>query len=127
MPLRRSFLGELKRRNVLRAGILYIGVIWALSQGAAQLLPVFDVPNWVVRAFVIAGIVGFPFWLAFAWFYELTPEGIKRESDVTPDASITRSTGRKLDFAIIGVLAIAVVLLVTERFFMKPALANDLS
>ena len=122
-----SFLGELKRRNVLRAGILYIGVMWALSQGAAQLLPVFDVPNWIVRALVIAGIVGFPFWLAFAWFYELTPEGIRRESDVPADASIARSTGRKLDFAIIGVLAVAVVLLVTERFFMKPAQASDLS
>ena len=111
-----SFLGELKRRNVLRAAILYIGVIWALSQGAAQLLPVFDVPNWVVRAFVIAGIVGFPFWLAFAWFYELTPQGLRRESDVAPDASIARRTGRKLDFAIIGVLTIAVVLLLTDRF-----------
>ena len=115
MPLRNSFLGELKRRNVLRAGILYIGVVWALSQGAAQLLPVFDVPNWIVRAFVIAGIVGFPFWLMFAWFYELTPQGIRRESDVSADASIVRSTGRKLDFAIIAVLAVAVVLLLTER------------
>src|ERR1700722_19744600 len=113
---RPSFFSELRRRNVVRAGLLYIGVVWALSQGLAQLLPVFDVPNWVIRAFVIFGIVGFPFWLVFAWLYELTPEGLKRESDVPPDASIARHTGRKLDFAIIAVLALAVVLLVTDRW-----------
>jgi TolB-like protein/Flp pilus assembly protein TadD len=116
MSIKPSFFGELKRRNVLRAGILYIGVIWALAQGAAQLLPVFDVPNWIVRTFVIAGIVGFPFWLLFAWFYELTPQGLKRESEIAADASITRNTGRKLDLAIISVLSAAVVLLVTDRF-----------
>ncbi len=110
-----SFFAELKRRNVLRAGVLYIGVVWALSQGFAQLLPVFDVPNWVVRAFVIAGVAGFPFWLVFAWVYELTPEGLKRESEVPAEVSIARRTGRKLDFAIIGVLAVAVVLLLIER------------
>lgn len=96
----RSFLGELKRRNVLRAAVLYIGVVWALSQGAAQLLPVFDVPNWVVRALVIAGVVGFPFWLLFAWFYELTPEGLKRDSEVDVDDTAARSTGRKLDMMV---------------------------
>jgi hypothetical protein len=52
-----SFLAELKRRNVLRAGALYIGAAWALSQGVAQLLPVFDIPNWVVRWFVIATVI----------------------------------------------------------------------
>jgi TolB-like protein/Tfp pilus assembly protein PilF len=122
-----SFFAELKRRNVLRAGLLYVGIVWALSQGAAQLLPVFEVPNWIVRAFVIAGVIGFPFWLVFAWFYEFTPQGLRRESDVATDASIARSTGRKLDFAIIGVLAVAVVLLLTDRFFMKPAVASERS
>lgn len=111
-----SLLAELQRRNVFRAGLLYIGVIWALSQGLAQVLPVFDVPNQVVRWLIVAGIVGFPFWLAFAWFFELTPEGLKLESKVAADASITPRTGRKLDFLIIGVLAVAVVLLLTDRF-----------
>lgn len=120
MSRRPSFFSELRRRNVVRAGLLYVGVVWALSQGLAQLLPVFDVPNWVVRAFVIFGIVGFPFWLVFAWLYELTPDGLKRESDVPPDASIARHTGRKLDFAIIAVLALAVALLVTDRW-LRPA------
>ena len=111
-----SFFTELKRRNVLRAGALYIGAAWALSQGVAQLLPVFDFPNWVVRWFVIAAIIGFPFAMLFSWFYEWTPQGIQRESDVAPDASVTRETGRKLDRWIIAVLSIAVVLLLADIF-----------
>src|SRR5476651_1037196 len=111
-----SFFAELKRRNVLRAGALYIGAAWALSQGVAQLLPVFDFPNWVVRWLVIAAIVGFPFAMLFSWFFEWTPQGIQRESEVAPDASITRETGRKLDRWIIAVLAVAIVLLLTNTF-----------
>ncbi|HTD29637.1 MAG TPA: tetratricopeptide repeat protein, partial [Xanthomonadaceae bacterium] len=112
----RSFLAELKRRNVLRAGALYIGAAWALSQGVAQLLPVFDIPNWVVRWFVIAAVIGFPFAMLFSWFYEWTPQGIVRESEVAPDESVTRETGRKLDRWIIAVLSIAVVLLLADVF-----------
>ena len=115
----RSFVGELRRRNVLRAGALYAAGVWALAQGIAQLGPAFGVPDWGTRWFVIAAVIGFPFWIAFAWFYEFTPEGLKRESEVEPDESITHHTGRKLDFAIIGVLAIAVVLLVTDRFVLR--------
>jgi TolB-like protein/lipoprotein NlpI len=114
--MRRSLFAELKRRNVFRAAILYIGVVWALSQGAAQLLPVFDVPNWAVRWFIVAAIIGFPFWVAFAWFYEFTPEGLKRESEIDPAESITAHTGRTMDRWIIGVLAVAVVLLLTNTF-----------
>jgi TolB-like protein/cytochrome c-type biogenesis protein CcmH/NrfG len=115
----RSFLGELRRRNVLRAGALYAAGVWALAQGIAQLGPSVGAPDWTTRWFLIAAIIGFPFWIAFAWFYEFTPEGLKRESEVEPDESITHHTGRKLDFAIIGVLAIAVVLLVTDRFVLR--------
>jgi TolB-like protein/Flp pilus assembly protein TadD len=115
----RSIFGELRRRNVLRAGALYIAGVWALAQGIAQLGPSVGAPDWTTRWFLIAAIIGFPFWIAFAWFYEFTPEGLKRESEVEPDESITHHTGRKLDFAIIGVLAIAVVLLVTDRFVLR--------
>ena len=119
--MRRSLFAELRRRNVFRAAILYIGVVWALSQGAAQLLPVFDVPNWAVRSFIVAVVIGFPFWIAFAWFFEFTPEGLRLERDVEPHESITHVTGRKLDFAIIGVLSVAVVLLLTDRFVLHGA------
>ncbi|HEU4857008.1 MAG TPA: tetratricopeptide repeat protein, partial [Rhodanobacteraceae bacterium] len=117
--MRPSFFAELKRRNVLRAGVLYAGAAWALSQGIAQLGPLFDAPNWAMRAFVIACVIGFPFWVAFAWFYEFTPQGIKRESEAIPNASITHSTARKLDFAIIGVLVVAVALLASGYFVKR--------
>ncbi|MGH8121999.1 MAG: tetratricopeptide repeat protein [Rudaea sp.] len=113
-----SFFTELKRRNVLRAAALYIGAAWALSQGLAQLLPVFDVANWVIRWFVIAAVIGFPFAMLFSWFYEWTPHGIQRESEIVADASITRSTGKKLDRWIIALLGIAVVLLLTDKFVL---------
>jgi TolB-like protein/Flp pilus assembly protein TadD len=112
-------LDELRRRNVIRSAILYVGAVWALAQGISQLGPTFGAPEWFTRAFVIAAAIGFPFWLAFAWFYEWTPEGLKRESDIAPGESITRHTGRKLDFAIIAVLAVAVVLLLTDRFMVR--------
>ena len=116
--MKRSLLAEIKRRNVLRAGAFYVAAAWALAQGIAQLGPAFGMPEWGTRWFVIAAAVGFPFWIAFAWFYEFTPEGLKRESEVERHESITHHTGRKLDFAIIGVLVVAVVLLVTDRFVL---------
>jgi len=110
-----SLFAELQRRNVIRAGLLYIGAIWALAQGVSQIGPAFGMPDWATRWFVTAGVIGLPFWLAFAWFFELTPEGLKLESKVAPDASITPQTGRRMDFLIIGVLGLAVVLLITDR------------
>lgn len=124
----RAFLVELKRRNVFRAALLYIGAIWALAQGIAGLAPELGMPDWSTRAFIVAGAIGFPFWLLFAWFYELTPEGLKRESQIHVDESITRQTGRKLDYWIIGVLTVAVVLLLTDKLLLRdPPLADALS
>jgi TolB-like protein/Tfp pilus assembly protein PilF len=114
-----SLFAELQRRNVLRAAVLYAGAVWALAQGLAQLLPLFGDYGWIARWFVIAGIVGFPFWIAFAWFYEFTPQGLKRESEIAPDDSTAHSTGRKLDKWIIAVLVVAVVLLLTNTFVWR--------
>jgi TolB-like protein/Tfp pilus assembly protein PilF len=77
-----DFFGELKRRNVYKVAVAYIVAGWALSQGIAQVLPVFDVPNWIIRLFVVLIITGFPIALVFAWAYEITPEGVKRAEDV---------------------------------------------
>ena len=109
---------ELKRRNVLRAAVLYVGAAWALAQGIAQLGSLVGVPDWAVRWLIVAAVIGFPFWIAFAWFYEFTPSGLKRESEIAPDDSVAYSTGRKLDFWIIGVLVVAVVLLLTNTFVL---------
>src|SRR5262245_19989109 len=79
-----SFFSELKRRNVYKVAVAYIVGGWALSQGLAQVLPVFDVPNWIIRLFVALIIIGFPIALIFAWAFEITPEGVKRTEDVDP-------------------------------------------
>lgn len=117
--MKRGLFSELKRRNVIRSAVLYVGAVWALAQGIAQLAPLFGDYDWVARGFVIAGCIGFPFWVAFAWFYEFTPEGLKRESEIDPADSAAHRTSRKLDFAIIGVLSVAVVLLLTDRFVLR--------
>ena len=112
------FVAELKRRNVLRAGALYAAAVWATAQGISQLSAPFGLPDWVTRWFVIACAIGFPFWLVFAWFYELTPSGLKRESEIAPENSITQHTGKKFDRWIIAVMALAIVLLVTNTFVL---------
>jgi TolB-like protein/Tfp pilus assembly protein PilF len=73
-----NFLSELKRRNVYKVAVAYIVAGWALSQGIAQVLPVFDVPNWTIRLIVVLIIIGLPVALVLAWAFEITPEGIKR-------------------------------------------------
>src|ERR1041384_98788 len=75
---RGNFFAELKRRNVYKVAIAYIVGGWALSQGIAQVFPVFDVPNWVIRLLVVLIVIGLPIALVLAWTFEITPEGIKR-------------------------------------------------
>lgn len=125
--MKRGLFSELKRRNVHRAAILYVGAVWALAQGIAAVGPAVGITASGTRYFLVAATVGFPFWLAIAWFYELTPKGLRRERDVAASESITRQTGRKLDLAIIGVLSVAVVLLLTNTFVWheKADLAGD--
>src|SRR5436309_807836 len=73
-----NFLAELKRRNVYKVAIAYIIAGWALSQGVAQVFPVFDIPNWAIRLIVLLIILGLPIAVVLAWMFELTPQGIKR-------------------------------------------------
>ena len=80
----KDFFAELKRRNVYKVAIAYVIAGWALAQGIAQVFPVFDVPNWVIRLIVALIVIGFPIALIFAWAFEITPEGIKRTEDVDP-------------------------------------------
>lgn len=120
-----TVLRELQRRNVIRAAILYVTGVWALAQGIVSLGPSLGIPEGATRWFLVAAAIGFPFWIAFAWFYELTPVGIRRESEVDSDKAILKATGRRLDFLIIGVLAVAVVLLLTDRFVRRDQPASS--
>jgi len=114
-----SLFAELKRRNVFRVGGAYAVVGWLLVEVASVVLPTFKAPEWVMQAVTLLVILGFPLALIFAWAFELTPEGIKREKDVQPAESMTGQTGRKLDFAIIGLLGIAVVYFAVDKFALK--------
>lgn len=116
---------ELRRRNVLRAGVFYLGAAWALAQGIAQLAPALGASDAVVRWFLLAAVIGFPFWLGLSWVYELTPLGLKRESEIAADASIPRSSTRRLDLAIIVVLAVAVVLLASSQILRSRAVPES--
>lgn len=114
----RNFFAELKRRNVLRAAALYAAGAWLLVQVATQVFPLFHIAEWVMRWIVVAAIVGFPFAMLLSWFYEWTPQGFQLESEISPNESKTRQTGRKLDRWIIAILTLAVVLLLTDRFVL---------
>jgi len=119
-----SLFAELKRRNVFRVAVAYLVTAWVLLQIADLVLQNIHAPDWVIQAFMLALALGFPLALIFAWAFELTPEGIKKEKDVDRTRSITPQTGRKLDYIIIGVLAIAVVLLLLDRFTQGPEAAS---
>jgi len=84
-----SLFAELKRRNVHKVAVAYIIAGWAVSQGIAQVFPVFDVPNWVIRLIVLFIIIGLPIALVLAWMFELTPQGIMRTeaADAMPQAA----------------------------------------
>jgi TolB-like protein len=90
------FFSELKRRNVYRVAVAYAVVAWLLIQIATQVFPFFEIPNWAVRLVVVLLLLGFPVALILAWAFEITPEGIKRTDDVTPQESIASRRGRKL-------------------------------
>src|SRR6516164_5154639 len=115
-----SFLAELKRRNVIRVAIGYLAVSWLLLQAGSLMFGVFDLPGSAMRVLFVLLVMAFVPTLVFAWIYELTPEGLKRTSDVDRGESITHLTGRKLDYLVIGVLAAAVVLLLVDKFALGP-------
>jgi TolB-like protein/Flp pilus assembly protein TadD len=91
-----NFFSELKRRNVYKVAVAYAVVAWLLIQAASIFFPAFDAPPWVMKIFIIVIIFGFPVALIFSWAFEITPEGIKLESEIEPNKSIARRTGRKL-------------------------------
>jgi len=120
---RRSVLGiieELKRRNVFRVGIAYVIVAWLIAQVADLVLDNIDAPRWVMQALLLLLGLGLPLALFFAWAFELTPEGLKKEKDVDRTRSIARDTGRKLDRAIIVVLVLALGYFAYDKFVLTP-------
>jgi len=119
----RNFFAELKRRNVYKVAVAYAVVAWLLIQAASILFPTFDAPPWVMKVFVVVIVLGFPIGLIFSWAFEITPGGIKRESEVEADRSITHHTGRRIMALTITLAVIATGLLMFQLFHMRTAVA----
>jgi len=118
-----SLFNELMRRNVVRVGVAYTIVAWLLIQLAGALEPALLLPDWVDRVVTVFLLIGFPIILIFAWAFELTPDGIKRTRDVSPEESITPKTGKRLEHTTIVLLALLVLFLVGREFI--PTLGGD--
>jgi len=120
-----SFFDELKRRNVFRVGIAYVLTGWLLLQAADFAFDLIGAPNWVIQSISVVVLIGLPIALIFAWAFEMTPEGIKREADVDRSQSITPRTGRKLDYTIIAVLVSVIVFMGVERVYVSDDSASE--
>jgi hypothetical protein len=114
-----SFFNELKRRNVFRVGIAYLVVCWLVMQVADVVINNIGAPDWLFRAIMLVLGLGFPIVLIFAWAFEMTPDGLKKEKDVDRSQSVAPKTGRKLDRAIIGIMALALIYFVWESRFQN--------
>ena len=111
-----SFFEELKRRNVFRVAIGYVITAWLLLQFVDLVLENVNAPDWVMQVFMLALAIGFPLAVFFAWAFEMTPEGVKRESEVDRSKSITPRTGRKMDRHIMIAMALALAYFAYDKF-----------
>jgi len=111
-----NFINELRRRNVFKVSVAYVIISWLLAQIADLMLENFGAPDWVIKSFLGFLIIGFPLALFFAWAFELTPDGVKRESEVDRSQSITTQTGHKLNFTIVGIMAVALAWFAWDKF-----------
>ena len=122
------FFSELKRRNVIRMGLLYVVASWVLLQIADVLFDPLGLPEWTFRLVLGLLLLGFPLVLIFAWVFEMTPEGLKRERDIDPSESIVAHTGRKMNVTIVVLLVLAIAGLAVDRLVPEteaPAVAVD--
>src|SRR5262249_47245423 len=119
------FLRELKRRNVVRVGLLYLAVCWLILEPVHVIFHMLEVPVWANRLVLILMALGFPAVVVFAWVYEITPEGLKPTDEVPHRQSIRKQTGRRLDFAIIAVLALALAYFVADKFWLSKHVTSE--
>jgi len=115
-----SLFVELKRRNVFRVGLAYLVASWLLMQMVDVLAPVFALPDWAPKLIFLILAIGLVPAIIFSWVFEMTPEGIKRESEVDRSNSITQTTAKKLDMVTIGLLVAAIAAVALDRFMPGP-------
>jgi TolB-like protein len=120
-----SFFAELKRRNVIKVAAAYIIIGWLIMQAGDTLAPALLLPEWINSALAFFLILGFPLALFFAWAFEMTPDGIKKEKDVDRSQSITSTTGQKLNHTIIGLLVVTLSYFVYDKFVAQPQISEN--
>jgi len=118
MPVR--FLEELRRRNVIRMAGLYLVGAWLITQVAGTVLPMFGAPDWLPRSIVIVLALGFLPALAFAWVFELTPDGLKRDVEVPIEHSIAPQTGQRMNRLIVALLGLAIIYFCVDKYVLAP-------
>jgi len=109
---------ELKRRNVFRVGLAYVAAAWLVLQAADIVLDTIKAPEWLMQALIFFMAIGFPVALVFAWAFELTPDGLKPESEVDRSKSIAHETGQKLNRTFIAVLVAAIAFLLVDKLVL---------
>jgi TolB-like protein len=111
---------ELRRRNVFRVSAAYLALGWVITQVTGAVVPALHLPDSIPSIVVWLCVIGFPFVVVFSWVYELTAEGLKRESEVDHAASITHFASRRLDYIIIALLVVAIGLFALQYFRPSP-------
>jgi len=111
-----SLLTELKRRNVFRVSAAYLALLWVVTEISGTVTPLLNLPAWLPSAVLWVGIVGFPFVAVFAWIYQITPEGLRREGPVEGSENLAQVSARRLDFITIGFILVALILFAADRF-----------
>jgi TolB-like protein len=114
-----SLFNELKRRNVFRVGIAYVVVAWLVAQVLQLVFESFGTPGWAIKTVLVLLATGLPFSLFFAWAFEMTPEGLKRERDVDRSQSVTQHTAKKLNLMIFTVMALALAYFSYDKFVLS--------
>ena len=115
-----EFFNELKRRNVVKVAVAYTVVGWVLLQFVDVVAPLMGLPDVFQKSVLVLLALGLPIALIISWAYEVTPEGVKKTEDVDLSASVSHSTGEKINKLIIGGLVIAVGFLLYDKFFLMP-------
>ena len=113
-----TLLAELKRRNVFRVAVSYVVLSWLILQMGDLLFDLMGLPEWSNRIVLVILLLGFPVAVIFSWIYELTPEGIKKESAIDRTQSITPETGRRLNYITIGMIVVGIAVVGIDRFFI---------
>jgi TolB-like protein len=122
-----NLFAELRRRNVIRMAGLYLVGAWLLVQVAETLLPIFHTPDWVLQSLVVLLALGFVPALVFSWLFELTPEGLKRDAEVSATQSIATQTGRRMDRLIFAGLLALIAVIAADRYWPRQPLVAESS